>query len=107
MFNRADETEDQGVGHETFATKGEHAHGDGLHHHEIHEDEGGGYHSKHTHPDGHEEHADHATYEEARDHMDSKFGHGSEEDGDRDGDDSDMDSEDVAGSYGRAHEADD
>jgi hypothetical protein len=30
--------------------------GDGMHHHEIHEDEGGGFHSKHTHPDGRVEH---------------------------------------------------
>lgn len=43
-------------------------HGDGFHHHEIHEHEAG-FHSKHTHPDGHETHADHMTAEEAADHM--------------------------------------
>lgn len=74
--------------------------GDGMHHHEVHEDEGGGYHSKHTHPDGRVEHADHATYDEASDHMDRSFGHGpEEEDPDHDGD---MHADDAAGSYGRA-----
>ncbi len=80
--------------------------GNGLHHHELHEDEGGGFHSKHTHPDGREEHADHATYEEARDHMDAMHGHaepdGDEPDGDE-GDDGGPDVQDIAGSYGRAH----
>lgn len=84
------------------------AKGDGLHHHEIHEDEGGGFHSLHTHPDGHEDHADHASYDEAKDHMDEQFGH--EGDGDEKDDgmgDEGMDDgggEDIAGAYGRACE---
>lgn len=81
--------------------------GDGMHHHEIDEDEGGGYHSKHTHPDGREEHEDHSTYEEARDHQDRMFGH-DEPDGDE-GEGEEMsappmesgDASDLAGSYGR------
>jgi hypothetical protein len=77
--------------------------GDGLHHHEIHEDEGGGYHSKHTHPDGREEHDDHATYDEAVDHMHQKFGHGGGDDGEEDNESGDgIDPDDMAGSYGRA-----
>ncbi len=63
--------------------------GDGLHHHEIHQDEGGGYHSIHTHPDGHQEHADHTDYKEASDHMDSSFGEGGDHGGDEQ-EDSDM-----------------
>ena len=81
--------------------------GDGLHHHEIHEDEAGGFHSKHTFPDGREEHDDHADYDEAKSKMDSDFGC---ESGDNDGDEMDDGStgedspepEDIAGSYGKA-----
>lgn len=76
--------------------------GDGMHHHEIHEDEAGGFHSVHTHPDGNEEHGDHASYDEAADDMDAKFGQGDdqpEEGGDPDSDFGD--SEDIAGAYGR------
>ena len=78
------------------------AKGDGLHHHEIHEDEGGGYVSKHTHPDGRVEHGEHTTYEEARDHMDAMHGH-EEPDGDEPDEDGDEgpDVTDIAGSYGR------
>jgi hypothetical protein len=75
--------------------------GDGRHHHEIHEDEGGGYHSKHTHPDGQVEHEDHATYQDAADDMNGKFGHG-EGDGDEDSEGEEMSPDDIAGSYGRA-----
>jgi hypothetical protein len=78
--------------------------GDGMHHHTIDEDEGGGYHSVHTHPNGHEDHDDHTTYEEARDKMDQDFGKG-EGDDDKDGGESsvgDMNASDIAGSYGRA-----
>lgn len=78
--------------------------GDGLHHHTIDEDEGGGFHSKHTHPDGNEDHADHADYDEAKMKMDSDFGHG-EDDGEPDGDEEmpmeEGNSDDVAGAYGR------
>jgi len=90
-----------------FPEKGD-GKGDGLHHHEIHQDEGGGFHSKHTHPDGRVEHADHASYSEARDHMDQMHGHESdaeakdEEPGRKASDD--FDADDMAGSYGRAHE---
>lgn len=52
--------------------------GDGLHHHEIHEDEGGGFRSMHTHPDGRQEPGEHISYEEARDHMDAMHGQGGE-----------------------------
>ena len=76
--------------------------GDGMHHHELHEDEGGGYHSKHTHPDGHVEHDDHATYEDARDKQDSDFGHGERNEDEGRDDGGDMSTGDIAGSYGRA-----
>jgi hypothetical protein len=80
--------------------------GDGKHHHEIHEDDGGGFMSKHTHPDGHIEHGDHVDYDEAKGHMDKMFGHGSEDDdGERDLGDG-MDADDIAGSYGRSHDED-
>lgn len=86
--------------------------GDGLHHHEIHEDEGGGYHSLHTFPDGRKEPADHVDYEEAKAKQDAHFGCAGEdaEDGEDysdegddpgfggDGEDSGMDN--VAKSYG-------
>jgi hypothetical protein len=80
--------------------------GDGLHHHEIHEDEGGGYRSVHTHPDGHKEASDHVTYDEAKDKMDQDFGHGdgAPEDDGADGDD--MSTDDIAGSYGRKADCD-
>jgi hypothetical protein len=84
--------------------------GDGAHHHELHElpdDEGGGYHSKHTDPEGNETHEDHADYDEAKDHMDKCFGKsdGGDEEGDEAGSD-DMSPEDIAGSYGRAADSD-
>jgi hypothetical protein len=46
--------------------------GDGSHHHEIHEHESG-FHSKHTHPDGKEDHGDHASLEEALEHAHKMF----------------------------------
>lgn len=102
MFEKdeiGDSAEDFGSGEDS---KDNHGGGDGMHHHEIHEDEAGGYHSKHTHPDGRVEHADHADYEEAKDHMDRMHGHG-EPDGDEGPDDSgEIDTGDIAGSYGRA-----
>lgn len=92
-----DQTEDAPSGQGKMA-------GDGMHHHEIHEDEGGGYHSMHTDPDGHVQHDDHVTYDDAKNKMDQDFGHG-EPDGDEgDGGDNgggDMDMSDIAGSYGR------
>jgi hypothetical protein len=48
--------------------------GDGLHHHQIDEDEGGGYHSVHTFPDGRQDEADHVDYNEAKSKQDSDFG---------------------------------
>ncbi len=81
------------------------ASGDGLHHHAIDEDEGGGYHSKHTHPDGRVEHEDHTDYDEAKASMDEKFGHGEPDGGDdmEDGmDDDDDGGGDAASSYNRA-----
>ncbi len=79
--------------------------GDGLHHHQIDQDEGGGFHSVHTHPDGRQEPAEHADYQEASDHMDQSFGQSGEQDepdGDESGSDfGDSDTEDVAGAYGR------
>src|SRR5580700_9070056 len=87
--------------------------GDGLHHHEIHEDEGGGFHSVHTFPDGHQDAADHVDYEEAKAKQDQDFGCGSDDagggedggdDGDSsfadDGEDSGMDSTNIAKAYG-------
>lgn len=70
--------------------------GDGLHHHEIHQlpdEEGGGYHSKHTHPDGSEEHGDHADYAEAKADMDAKFDQGHGGDAEEESDFSDMEEE--------------
>jgi hypothetical protein len=48
--------------------------GDGFHHHELSENESG-LHSKHTHPDGRVEHADHGDYNEAKDHQDRLMAH--------------------------------
>ena len=78
--------------------------GDGLHHHEIHEDEGGGFHSKHVHPDGREEHEDHVSYDDAKDWQDERFGHGEPEGDEADSADDGSggaDMNDIAGSYGR------
>ena len=97
-------------GHEAapMHDKGE-AKGDGLHHHEIHEDEGGGFHSKHTAPDGKVTHADHATYAEAKDHMDAMHGESAQDEKDEEpgreaSDDLDVadGGDDIAGDYGRA-----
>jgi hypothetical protein len=87
--------------------------GDGLHHHEIHEDEGGGFHSVHTFPDGHTDEADHVDYDEAKAKQDQDFGQGDMsddsgggEDGGEDGDSSFGDDEgddamtNIAKSYG-------
>lgn len=87
------------------AGAGNAAGGDGLHHHEINEDEGGGYHSVHTFPDGRKEPADHVDYDDAKSKMDDDFGCG-EMSGDDSGDDGAMpddsgDVSDIAGSYGR------
>jgi hypothetical protein len=77
--------------------------GDGLHHHTIDEDEGGGFHSTHTNPDGTQEHADHASYQEASDAMDQCFGQGGEQDdaGEEPQDDF-GDGQDIAGAYSKA-----
>jgi len=104
FFHGADRAVDSG---DDKAGKDSKSKGDGLHHHELHEDEGGGYHSVHTHPDGRKEHGDYATYEDGRDHMDEKFGHGedreeSADDGSGNEGGGDMDADDIAGSYGRA-----
>ena len=85
--------------------------GDGLHHHQIDQDEGGGFHSVHTFPDGHQEQADHVDYDEAKSKQDADFGCGPDDAGDGedggddgdtsfadDGEDSGMDN--VAASYG-------
>jgi hypothetical protein len=48
--------------------------GDGNHHHELHGHEDGTMHSVHTHPDGSKEEMNHASYSDARDHMDSMWG---------------------------------
>lgn len=55
--------------------------GDGKHHHTIHETDSG-YSSSHTDPDGSQEDADHADMDDAKAHMDAKFGgdQGSDED---------------------------
>jgi len=76
------------------------AQGDGMHHHTINEDEGGGYHSVHTHPDGREEHEDHVSYDDAKDWADEKFGHGDRGE-DEGGEGEGAMDEDSAGSYGR------
>lgn len=59
--------------------------GDGLHHHEIHEDEGGGFHSLHTFPDGRTDPGDHVDYDEAKSKMDSDFGCGPDDEDDEGG----------------------
>jgi hypothetical protein len=78
--------------------------GDGLHHHEISEQEDGSFHSVHTHPDGHKEEADHATYDEAKEHQDRLMGcDGMSEDSDSEP--AKMDEpEDMAGMYERHSE---
>jgi hypothetical protein len=49
--------------------------GDGMHHHEMQgPDDAGMWTSKHTHPDGKVEHADHMSYDDAKDHMDRMHG---------------------------------
>jgi hypothetical protein len=94
--------------------QGQQQQGDGLHHHEIHEDEGGGFHSVHTFPDGRVDAQDHVDYKDAKDKQDADFGCGSQddagdgEDGADDGDSSfaddgegeDMSTDNVAKSYG-------
>jgi hypothetical protein len=103
---------DNEAGDQGGMPEAEQTQGDGLHHHEMHEDEGGGWHSMHTHPDGRQEPGDHTSYEEASDHMDAMCGQGGDdgEDAGDDGapddgemDDADSEPSDVAGSYGRAH----
>lgn len=64
--------------------------GDGKHHHEMTKHEDGSYTSKHTHPDGSQEHGEHADFHEAAGHMADKFeesddGGEQEPDGDEDG----------------------
>jgi hypothetical protein len=76
--------------------------GDGLHHHQIDQNEGGGFHSVHTHPDGHEDHADHTDYEEAKVKMDSDFGEGGE-DSDGDGGEMNVGEEDEGGGIAEAY----
>ena len=88
----------------------EEAEGDGLHHHEMHEDEMGGYNSTHTHPDGKKDEAHHDSYDEARDHMDAMHGEGDDDDDDDDEDNTeesevvrdDSMPDDMAGDYSRA-----
>jgi hypothetical protein len=63
--------EREGVEDEAMAN---HQAGDGLHHAETHEDEGGGYYTKHTHPDGKVEEDTHPTYDDAKDWQDERFG---------------------------------
>lgn len=97
-----------GAGDNAGNNAGVNAGGDGLHHHQIDEDEGGGYHSVHTNPDGTKEQADHVDYNEAKSAMDDAFGCGDMSDG-GDDDSSDAapsmadsaDMNDIAGSYGR------
>lgn len=84
--------------------------GDGLHHHTIDQDEGGGFHSTHTFPDGHQDQADHVDYDDAKAKQDSDFGQGEQDAGDDGGDDGNADFADqgedsdptagIAGSYG-------
>lgn len=87
--------------------------GDGMQHHTIDEDEGGGYRSTHTAPDGTVTNGQHDTYDDAKADMDAQCGQGGgdDEEGmdspDLGGDDgADMstedDGDDVAGHYGRA-----
>lgn len=107
FFHGADKEAPRKSGKDHGESQNSEPKGDGLHHHSIDEDEAGGFHSKHVHPDGREEHDDHATYDEAKSSMDDKFGHADGDDqghdGDgMDGDDDSMDSQDIAGSYGRA-----
>lgn len=79
--------------------------GDGFHHVELHENETG-WHSKHTSPDGQEDHADHGSYDEASEHIDRAMGHddlGKEDGGDEpsqaDGDNDDQ--PDFSAAYSR------
>src|SRR5258708_1040948 len=83
----------------------EQSQGYGLHHHTIDEDEAGGFHSVHTHPDGRQDPADHADYDEAKAKQDSDFGCGGDEgmdDGQDDsfGADSEPEPDNIAADYG-------
>lgn len=104
VTDREDEDRGRGEGSSRESHESKQA-GDGLHHHENHDDEGGGIHSKHTHPDGRVEHTDHASIEEAHQHEREMRGdeESRDEEPGRDGND-DFDADDMAGSYGRAGE---
>ena len=67
------------------ADAGQQGQGDGLHHHTIDEDEGGGFHSSHTFPDGRQEMSDHVDYQDAKEKQDADFGCGSDDGGSDDG----------------------
>lgn len=106
MFFHGAEQADQGPPEMSQGPEGQGNAGDGRHHHTIDEDEGGGYHSTHTHPDGHTDEQDHADYDDASDHMDQSFGHGEGEGGDEEdhgevADFTGSEDEDIAGTYGR------
>lgn len=74
--------------------------GDGNHHHEIINHDDGTAHSIHTDPDGMKEEADHASYDEARNHMDALMGHGDDqEQGEEVTASDDSGSDDLAGMY--------
>jgi hypothetical protein len=81
---------------------GQGAEGDGNHHHELHEVGDSTYHSVHTHPDGHQEEADHGSYQEATDHQDALMDpeHGAEQDQSQVNDE-ESEPEDMAGMYAR------
>jgi hypothetical protein len=79
--------------------------GDGNHHHEIHMHEDGSAHSKHTHPDGHEDHQEHGSYDEAKGHMDQAMGQGEEgTDPNASAPMDDGDEDDMAGMYAEGGE---
>lgn len=80
--------------------------GDGFQHHQIDQNETG-FHSTHTDPDGNEEHADHASAEEAIQHAHKVFG-GQDEGRESDSTDENMshgedanDGPDFSGAYSK------
>ena len=83
---------------------GEDANGDGAHHHTMTKHEDGSFSSMHTHPDGHKDAMmHHASYSEAKAHMDGMMGEGMEpeEAGEAHPSGGMVEDDDVAGMYSR------
>ena len=83
-MSRPSDQEEPGEDHNGSDDQGKDQ-GDGMHHHEMHGPmEDGSFHSVHTDPDGKKTEMDHASYSDAKDHMDQMHGE-TEDDGEDDG----------------------